>query len=192
MDTSDDFPGAPLLRTRRLLLRGLRYGDINAVQALNNDTEVSRWLLEPCVKKFSEVAVMIAQANRFYQARPGLGIWHAGDDKGRFIGLYSLMPVEACDDIEIGARLRPQFWGRLYSVEGSRALCAHAFETLHLPRLVGFCDAANSAVPAIFRRLGFRCVGDTSHFGKPARRFELTRTDWRPAACVATKAAVMQ
>ncbi len=177
---SDDFAGAVLLRTRRLVLRGLRFADINAVQALNGDAEVSRRLLEPCPQKFFEVAATIAQANRIYAERPGLGVWHASDGDGRFVGLFSLMPVEGSDEIEIGARLRPAFWGRLYSVEGSRALCAHAFETLRLPHLVGFCDPANSAVLAIFRRLGFRPVGDARHFGKPARKYVLAHADWRP------------
>lgn len=178
---TDDFAGALLLRTRRLVLRGLRFADINAVQALNGDAEVSRWLLEPCPTRFLDVAALIAQANRIYRERPGLGVWHASDRDGRFVGLYSLMPVESTGEIEIGARLKPAFWGRLYSVEGTRALCTHAFETLRLAQLVGFCAVGNTAVPAIFQRLGFRPAGDVRHFDKPARKFALARAEWKPA-----------
>lgn len=179
---AEDYPGTVLLRTRRLVLRGLRFGDIGAIQALNSNADVSRWLLEPCPIRFFDVAAMIAQANRTYQETPGLGIWHASDEEGHFVGLYSLMPVEGTDEIEIGARLKPERWGRLYSVEGTRALCAYAFDTLRLSRLVGFCDAGNVAVPVIFRRLGFHPVGEVRHFDKPARKFALARSEWKPAA----------
>jgi len=178
---AEDYPGAVLLRTRRLVLRGLRFGDIRAIQVLNSDADVSRWLLEPCPVRFFDVAAMIAQANHTYQERPGLGIWHANDEAGHFVGLYSLMPVKGTDEIEIGARLNPEYWGRLYSIEGTRALCAHAFETLRLSRLVGFCDASNTAVPVIFRRLGFRAIGEVRHFDKPARKFALAGAHWKPA-----------
>lgn len=186
MDLSEDFPGASLLRSRRLSLRGLRYGDINTVQALNGDPRVARWLLEPCHQGFFQVAAMIAESNRLYRERPGLGVWHASDDTGRFVGLYSLMPIEGSDEIEIGARLRAEFWGHLYSVEGARALCTHAFDTLRLPRLVGFCDANNAAVPSIFRRLGFHAFGDVVHFGKPARKFVLEAPERRSLAAEST------
>lgn len=178
VDFSDDFPGEVLLHTRRLTLRGLRYSDINIVCELNASADTTKWLLEPAPSKLAPISNMIARVNALYKTRPGIGIWYAHDRERRFVGLFSLMPVDGSDDLEIGARLHPSTWGRMYSVEGSRAVCAHAFATLRLPRVIGFCDPANASVPAIFRRLGFQRDGETTHFDKLALRYVLSRDAW--------------
>lgn len=173
-----DFDGAHFLRTRRLLLRGLRIADVPALIALNSDAEVSRWLVEPCPTDYFGVAKIVIRANENYLLRPGLGVWHASDADGRFVGVFSLVPIEGTDEIEIGTRLLRETWGRLYPIEGGRALCEHAFSTLQLPCLIGLCHPQNAAVPAILRRLGFEREGETRHFDQPALRYVLGRETW--------------
>lgn len=178
-DAPSDFAGSEFLRTRRLRLRGLCLRDIPALIALNADAEVARWLVEPHPANYFGAAKIVFRANECYLTRPGLGVWHASDDAGRFVGVFSLMPIEGSDEVEIGTRLHRETWGRLYPIEGGRALCAHAFATLALPYLVGLCHPQNAAVPAILRRLGFEQDGETLHFGKPALRYVLRRDAWR-------------
>jgi RimJ/RimL family protein N-acetyltransferase len=179
MQNPHDFEGAEFLRTRRLVLRGLRMADIPAFMALNADEDVSRWSLEPCPKDYFGVAKMVIRANESYLLRPGLGAWHASDVDGHFVGLFTLVAREEGGPVEIGTRLHPSVWGRLYPVEGGRALCEHAFTTLDLPQVVGLCHPHNAAVPAILRRLGFSADGETDdYFGGRALRYVLRRDDW--------------
>lgn len=178
MAQASDFPARPFLATRRLRLRELCLADIPPFMAMNSDAEVARWLVEPCPTGYFDVARIVFQANYHYLTRPGLGVWHASDRDGAFVGVFSLMPIEGTDEVEIGARLRPETWGRLYSVEGCRALCEHAFARLDLPRLIGLCHPRNAAVPAILRRLGFSADGETQHFGNRALRHVLRRDAW--------------
>jgi len=178
IDPAQDFPARPFLRTHRVVLRELCLADIPALIAMNRAERVARWLVEPCPTDYFDVAGLVFRANACYLDRPGLGVWHASDHAGRFIGVFSLMPIEGSADIEIGTRLQPDAWGRLYPIEGGRALCAHAFETVGLPRLLGLCHPDNRAVPAILRRLGFMAAGETLHFGHRALRFVLQREDW--------------
>ncbi len=189
--SSSDFPARPFLSTRRLRLRELCLADIPSLTAMNADPDVARSLVEPCPIDYFGVAKIIFHANACYLTRPGLGVWHASDHDGRFVGVFSLMPIEGSDDVEIGTRLSPWTWGRLYPIEGGRALCAHAFGTVGLPRLLGLCHPDNIAVPAILRRLGFAADGETLHFGNRALRFVLTGEDWRsqPAVRRATSCA---
>lgn len=177
-EAARDFPGTEFLRTRRLVLRELRVADASQLGRLNADERVSRWLLERSPTHLIDLAKIIFEANHVYRRRPGLGVWHARTHENVFVGLFSLMPIAESDDIEIGARLFPSAQGRLYSVEGSAALCDHAFDVLALPRLISFCHPQNRAVPAILRRLRFSDDGMTQHFDKPARRFFLDRVDW--------------
>lgn len=177
-----DYAGDTLLRTRRLVLRGLCLRDAEDISSLHADARVSAHLLEQIPTSFLETVGLIAQANHVYRDAPGLGIWHASAE-GRFIGLFSLMPVVGNEhEIELGARLMPSAFGRLYSLEGARALRDHAFVRLGLTRLRGFCDPRNTAVPLIFRRLGFSDVGTTEHFGREALAFVLEREAWHARA----------
>lgn len=179
MQPSHDFEGAEFLRTRRLVLRGLRMADIPAFMALNADEEVSRWSLDPCPTDYFGVAKMVIRANESYLLRPGLGAWHASDVEGRFVGLFTLAAREGDGVVEIGTRLHPSAWGRLYPIEGGRALCEHAFTNLQLPQVVGMCHPQNAAVPAILRRLGFSADGETDdYFGGRALRYVLRRDVW--------------
>lgn len=177
--TPTDFEGAEFLRTRRMVLRGLRIADIPDLTALNADADVARWSLDPCPTDYFGVARSVVGANQCYLAQPGLGAWHASDLGGRFIGLFTLAHSTETGEVEIGTRLLPSVWGRLYPIEGGRALCAHAFGTLALDRILGMCHPQNVAVPAILRRLGFAADGEAPYFGGRALRFVLERDVWR-------------
>ena len=181
-----DYPGALLLQTHRLVLRGLRFRDLSVLSALHREAAVRSLLLEPVPLDALEIAGLVIEANRMYEQRPGLGIWHAADHRAEFVGLFSLMPLANGTDVELGARLMPAAAGRLYSLEGSRALRDHAFTTLGLARLHGFCHPHNHAVPAIFRRLGFDAIGETQHFGQHALGFVLERVSWQRRLVAAT------
>lgn len=174
-----DHPGIELLRTRRMRLRGLRYADIFDLQRLGRDARATRALLDAPVDSVAAACALIDTANRIYRERPGLGIWRADDEQGGFIGFFSLMAEFDPAEVEIGTRLLPRAWGRGYALEGGAALCAHAFETLHLPALVGLCDPRNRSVPPLLARLGFVADGETEQFGNRALRFVLRREEWR-------------
>lgn len=173
-----DYAGTGLLRSRRLCLRGLRYADIFDLQRLGRDARATRTLLDAPVDSIAAAVALIDNANRVYRERPGLGIWRADDEHGAFIGFFSLMAELDPAEVEIGTRLLPRAWGRGYALEGGAALCAHAFEMLQLPALVGLCDPRNRSVPPLLARLGFMADGETEQFGNRALRFVLRREDW--------------
>jgi RimJ/RimL family protein N-acetyltransferase len=174
-----DYAGTELLRSRRLCLRGLRYADIFDLQRLGRDARTTRALLDAPVDSIAAAVALIDNANRVYRERPGLGIWRADDEHGAFIGFFSLMAELDPAEVEIGTRLLPRAWGRGYALEGGAALCAHAFDTLQLPELVGLCDPRNRSVPPLLTRLGFVSDGETEQFGNRALRFVLRREEWR-------------
>lgn len=173
-----DFPGDELLRSARLRMRGLKYGDIPALTRLNADCEVQRHLLDASPTRFFELAALVSWTNQIYASRPGLGIWHAADARDEFVGTFSLMPLETGDAVEIGVRLVPAAWGQWYALEGGRLLCTHAFAKIGLASLVGFFAPANRVVELLLRRLGFQPHGEALHFGKPAMRYQLSAERW--------------
>jgi len=171
-------PDDEFLRTRRMVLRVLRPGDVFDLQRLGRDPRVSAALLDAPVDDIASAAALVETARRIHRERPGLGLWRADDAQG-FLGFFSLMAELDPGEVELGARLLPRAWGRGYSLEGAAALCAHAFGTLGLPSLVGLCDPSNRSVPPALARLGFRPDGTTRQFGRPALRMRLPRGEWR-------------
>ncbi|MEN1941248.1 GNAT family N-acetyltransferase [Luteimonas sp. MJ246] len=173
-----DAPDDGFLRTRRMALRELRHGDVFDLQRLGRDPRVSRALLDAPVDDIASACALVETALRIYREKPGLGLWRADDVDG-FVGFFSLMAEFSDDEVEIGARLMPRTWGRGHVLEGTAALCGHAFATLGLPALVGLYDPANRSVPPVLARLGFQPDGSTRQFGRTALRMRLPREEWR-------------
>ncbi|MGY0612630.1 GNAT family N-acetyltransferase [Luteimonas sp. A501] len=173
-----DAPDDEFLRTRRMVLRGLRHGDVFDLQRLGRDPRVSRALLDAPVDDIVSACALVETARQVYREKPGLGVWRA-DDAAGFVGFFSLMAQFSDDEVEIGARLLPRTWGRGHVLEGTAPLCQHAFATLGLPALIGLCDPGNRSVPPVLARLGFRPDGTTEQFGRTALRMRLRREEWQ-------------
>lgn len=167
-------------RSRRLSLRSIGYADIPDLSRLYAST-MRYPLLVDSPTRFIDVAAQVARINRCYAEHPGLGAWRADTHDGHFIGTFSLLPVEDSEDVQVGARLTPEVWGRWYAIEGGHLLCRQAFDALGLPRLVGYCHCDHLTAHRVLTRFGFK---DTGPDGDPARqiqRYELEASSWREA-----------
>lgn len=175
-------------RSRRIRLRQLGYGDIPWLSHLYGQPQVRRLQLDDCPTRFIDVAALVAWVNHIYARHRGLGIWRADSVGGEFLGTFSLMPMEATGEVEIGGRLTTEAWGRGYAIEGGRLLCRQAFVVLGLPRLAAHHHPDNEAVARVLKRLGFRTTGPCIYAGKPACRFELEAAHWGAAETSAARA----
>ena len=173
-----DLRSTAFLRSDRLSLWPLSTRDARGLLEMDRSDLVARWLLDDRLQNLMQAHLLIDWMRAFYERRPGLGAWAARDAQDRFVGIYSLMPVADSDDIEIGARLLPEFWYGGLAVEVGQHLCRHAFVDLELPRLISLCDPHHLSVPSVLARLGFKATGSTTHFGKPALGFVQYRGDW--------------
>lgn len=166
------------LRAGSLTLHCLVPSDAADLCRLDEDERVTRFLLDDRLTSLVAAMAMIGYVRQLYTTRPGLGVWLARDEAGRFVGHFSLMPVGDTARVEIGVRLMPRAWGKYYPLVGGRALLAHAFDRLDLAQVHGYCHPENRAVPAILRRLGFEPRGSSTHFDKTALAFCLTQDRW--------------
>lgn len=173
--------GLEIARSRRIRLRQLGYGDIPWLSRLYAQPQARMLQLDECPTRFFEVAALVAWVNQIYAKHRGLGIWRADSAGGEFLGTFSLMPLEATGEVEIGARLTAQAWGRWYAIEGGRLLCRQAFARLGLSTLAAYSHPDNEAVVRVLQRLGFRETAPCTYAGKAARRFELAAAEWGAA-----------
>lgn len=167
-------------RSRRLRVRRLRYADIAELSRLYACTQMHP-LLDDSPTRFIDVAAQVARIKRGYAELPGLGTWRADTHAGDFVGTFSLSPVPDTDDVQVGARLMPQVWGRWFAIEGGHLLCRQAFEVLGLPRLLGFCHRDHRTARSVLARFGFRDLGATPDSQQLVHRYELEADTWREA-----------
>jgi RimJ/RimL family protein N-acetyltransferase len=113
----------------------------------------------------------------------GMGYWTIrlrSQPKG-FVGWMMLIPEDATGpDIEIGWRMRPEYWGQGIATEAARPILDHAFGTLGCPRLVAGIIVANAGSVRVAEKLGFR--PSPGLMADPYRRYALTAADFISAA----------
>lgn len=136
---------AVITETERLVLREVVADDLDALARLFADPEVMRFSFG--LRSREQTREWIERSKRHY-AEFGWGLW-AVDTKadGTMIGYCGLIPEDLGDvtEIEVGYRLRADYWGRGLATEAARATRDHAFDVLGLPRVVSIIEPANVA-----------------------------------------------
>lgn len=150
------------LETRRLVLRRFVAADIEHLVELDSDPEVMRYLSggAPTPREAIESSIL----PRFlasYEKHAGLGFWAAiNSDSHDFVGWFGLHPNDsaAAGDLELGYRLRREFWGRGYATEGARALLEVGFLTFGATRIFAATYQDNLASRRVMEKLGMSFV----------------------------------
>jgi len=167
------------VRTKRLLLRPFRRGDVGAVARYANDEEYRRYLspTHPGAAEFVAHNVGID-----WSVERSWVITLDGEIVGSvFLG------INADDDAaELACLVARDFWGREIGVEASRAAIEHAFVELDLQKVVARADARHDASIRVMEKLGMRRDG-IAHSHRARREpqttdeviYEIERAEWQ-------------
>jgi len=122
-------------------------------------------------------------------AHYGFGPW-AMEVDGEFAGSMGLNWITRFEThftpcVNIGYRLRPEFWGRGLATEGGRAALRYGFECLELREIIAFTIPENKRARRVLEKLGllFSAVFDHPLIaeGHPMRRqvlYRISRSAW--------------
>jgi RimJ/RimL family protein N-acetyltransferase len=168
------------LETERTKLRFYCPADWPEIVRLHSDPDVVKYLVDAAPNTPLYAGMFIKLITEQQALHPGLGIWRVALKKDdAFIGNLSLMPLAGTSDVEIGGRLLKEAWGDGYSIEVGHTLLQHAFDNLHLKRVVSMCHPENRAAANALIATGFVHVGTEFHYERemPFFVFELER--WR-------------
>lgn len=139
----------------KIRLRAWRDDDLAPYAAMNADAEVMRYF--PRTLTWDESRESFARQRGLIETR-GWGLWVVEVD-GAFAGFTGLAeprftaPFTPC--VEIGWRLRREFWGRGIACAAARQAETFAFEQLQLAGLVSFTAAVNDRSRRLMERLRF-------------------------------------
>lgn len=167
--------------TERLVLRDFRAEDTPLYVALSADPEVMRYMggprpAERCVAELAAISKQYAAIGYGM-----LAVERRAD--GAFLGICGLSVEQWYpDDLQIGWRLFPPYWGQGYAFEAAQIWRDHAFHEEDAARLISISDVPNTRSHRLMERLGMR-LDHTATLPDDNETFEahvyaLSREDW--------------
>jgi RimJ/RimL family protein N-acetyltransferase len=170
-------PGAPILETPRLILRGWRNSDFEPYSTLLADPEAARFITRRGrpyrpAEAWAEMAFLVGHWQML-----GFGLFAIeAKDTGKFLGRAGPFRPEGWPALEIAWALAPEARGRGYASEAAAAAIGWTFDTLAVDRIVSIIHPDNAPSQAVARRLGERRTAETfAPFREPCDVWELRR-----------------
>lgn len=164
--------------TPRLFHRALTPDDAAAFFALNGNPEVMRLTGEPPLTS-------VEQARAAIESYPdwdtvGYGRWGCVlRETGALIGFCGLKWLDDLEEVDVGYRFLPEFWGRGLATEACAASVAFGFEVLGLQRLIGLVLPENAGSIRVLEKVGMRREETFDYDGLTAVRYAIERDDPR-------------
>ena len=150
------------LETERLMLRRLTADDADLLFALDNDSEVMRFVNGGLPVARAEIVDDYLPAFlSYYERYEAYGFWAAVEKaSGRFLGWFHLRPSPDDGPLEpeLGYRLHRFAWGQGLATEGSRALIDKGFTGLGVERVHATTMANNVASRRVMEKVGLRYI----------------------------------
>ena len=177
------------LTTARLRLEPYVDAHLEALNAMNNDPEVYRFLSgEP--ETLAQTQAIIDRVKARW-AEVGYSWWSLMDrESGELVGAACLqnlrrektpLPDNDCP-LEIGWRLRRDRWGRGLASEAAVAIVDFGFDVRGADELLAVCVPENTASSGVMTRLGMQARGLGRWYGRELATYGITRTQWRADA----------
>ena len=163
------------LQTLRLNLRPFHEDDLDDLAALMADPDFMRFSLG--VFSREQTAGFLEKVRR--RDREGLPsqfalIFRPDQKLIGYCGFF-LRTVDDVEELEIGYRLDPSYWGRGIATEAARAVRDHAFDELSLARVISLIHPENTASRRVAEKNGMIPVKETIFRGFPAIVFGINR-----------------
>ena len=159
------------LETRRLRLRPRTLDDLEAILAMDADTEVRRFIGGP-----PEPAKHRAELHKNLTEGLPPSEWRWAVEwrnQPGFLGQVGLKPCHLPDCSELTWRLVRLAWGKGVATEAVGAMLDHARAELGVRSLVAFIEAGNAASRRVAEKMGLQPAGETELHGLPQLLYRL-------------------
>ncbi len=160
--------------TERVAHRAFTVDDCEAFYRLNSHPEVMRYTGEPAIGSVEEARDAIARYPDFDTV--GYGRWACVlKETGAVIGFCGLKYLPELDEVDVGFRFFPEYWGKGIGTETCAASLSFGFEVLGLERILGLVLPENGASIRVLEKCGMRRNGEVVFEGDRALRYDALR-----------------
>ena len=117
---------------------------------------VHKYTGEHMLASMEEMAQKIEERSANYK-KYGYGRWATFlKEDGQFIGWAGLAYLPEFDEIDLGYRFLPQYWGKGYATETSKAILEYGFNKLGLKRIIAIAMKENTASIKVMEKVGMQ------------------------------------
>ena len=142
----------PTLETERLVLRGWREADLDALARMLGDEDVTKFV--GGVQSRSDAWRSLAGVVGHWMLR-GYGLWAVTrKSDGVLVGRVGIHYPVGWPGPEVAWTLDKPYWRRGYATEAASASMRFGFERLGMTRLVSLIDPQNHASQRVAERIG--------------------------------------
>jgi RimJ/RimL family protein N-acetyltransferase len=151
----------PELQTERLVMRGFRDEDLDALAEISANPEVTKWVGDPKGLSREETWRRIAYFVGHWELR-GFGQWALLErESGQLVGRAGLLQPEGWPGLEVGWLVGRAFWGRGYAPEAGRAAIDWARDALGADHIISLIEDDNERSARVAEKLGMTVEGRT-------------------------------
>jgi RimJ/RimL family protein N-acetyltransferase len=145
-----------VIRTARLDLRELDFGDAEFILELLNEAGFIRFIGDKGVRTLSDARNYIQQGPMDSYGRNGFGLYAACLRDGTPIGICGLVKREGLNDPDVGFAFLSRYWSSGYAVESAAAVLTHARNTLRIEQVVAITSPDNWSSIAVLEKIGLK------------------------------------
>lgn len=174
----------PTIETPRLLIRELLHTDVDGMFALDSNPKVHKYLGNNPIKTIKEAKEIIAKVRKQYKER-GIGRWAMMEKStGEFVGWTGFKlntePVNGYHNfLDLGYRLREEFWGKGYATESAFASLNYIFTQGNHDSIYGIAEIDNEASNIILnKKVGMNFVNSFMYDTAYCHFYEITKAEW--------------
>jgi ribosomal-protein-alanine N-acetyltransferase len=145
-----------VLETRRLRLRRLVPGDLDALAAIYADAEVRRYFPEGTLTR-DETRAELEWFMHGHPLDARCGLWATVlKETGEFVGRCGLLiyDIDGRREHEVAYTIARGHWGKGLGTEAARGVRDYGFHALELERLICLIDRDNTASKKVALRIG--------------------------------------
>jgi len=167
------------LETARLRLRSFTDADLDAFASLTANDLFMRFSGAGAIGREQTAAVLERILVRTRTGQPSqFAVFHCETEK--LIGYcgFFLQTVDGVDELEIGYRLHPDFWGQGLATEAARAVRDHGFRDLKLERVISLIHPDNQPSLRVAEKNRMKLEKQTTFKTFPTLVFAITRPTW--------------
>ncbi len=145
------------MQTARLAITPLSLDDAGFILALVNDAQWLAFIGDKGVHTLDDARHYLRTGPLAMYAQHGFGLWRVSlRATSEAVGICGLVKRDGLTDVDIGFAFLPAHRGQGYALEAARAVVAHGFEVLGLPRIVAITLPHNQRSRLLLQALGMQ------------------------------------
>ncbi len=170
------------IETKRLIFRDIEDSDLAGMYALDSDSAVHQYLGGKPIKNRDEAQRIINNIRQQYVDN-GIGRWAVIDKQsGDFIGWGGLKLEDVVRSefnyIDLGYRLRREYWGKGIGTEIAKESLKHGFNTLKYDEICAAADINNIGSNKILSRSGMKLIETFELDGIKHNWYKAQNSEW--------------